>query len=173
MKLARLKSRWEADDILPKEDIPYGDKTKEPLNYGIQTWTEMFNPRQLLAHGHCVEAFQECLKQEHVNEVLDERRKAAWAYVGIAIDKLLNRNSVLTRWDAGKNKVASTFDNHDFGFKSSYAEMAVACQGLGLEWSLTQVESCLSDLLVMTNQQQNNASLLEDDKPEKVLAEAF
>ena len=63
---------------------------------------------------------------------------------------MINRNSLLTRWDSGKDIVVGTFDSHDFGFKWSYSEMAVTCRGLGLEWSLNDISECLSELLEMS-----------------------
>ena len=150
-ELARLEPRWAANDVLPSEEVPLGNDQR-PHTYGMEKWVKMFNLRQQLTHGHCVEAFHQCVEDDRAAEVLDERRKAAWAYVAIGMDKLINRNSVLTRWDSGKDTVVGTFDSHDFGFKWSYAEMAITCRGLGLEWSLNDVGDCLSELLEMTNQ---------------------
>ena len=56
---------------------------------------------------------------------------------------MINRNSLITRWDSGKDIVTGTFDSHDFGMKWSYAEMAVAIEGLGLEWALNDLDDCL------------------------------
>ena len=95
-------------------------------------WRDMFSSRQLLAHGYCVQAFRECVDTDQDSGRLDDRRKAAWSYVAIALDKMINRNSLLTRWDGGANKQSrAPFDSHDFGMKWSYSEMAVACRGIG------------------------------------------
>ena len=163
-ELARLEPQWAVKGIFPDEEIPYGNKTKEPLNYGMKKWVEMFSPRQQLAHGHCVEAFQQCVEEDRTAEQLDDCRKAAWAYVGIAIDKLINRNALLTRWESKSSTVVGTFDSHDFGFKWSYAEMAITCQGLGLEWSLTNVEDSLSELLDMSGHPEQTEKLIETEK---------
>ena len=96
----------------------------------------MFSPRQQLAHGYCVQTFRELVDEDRNAGVLDDVRRSAWCYVALGLDKLINRNSVLTRWDGGSNKVASTFDSHDFGMKWSYAEMAITIEGLGLDWAL-------------------------------------
>ena len=68
----------------------------------------------------------------------------------MALDKMLNRNSLLTRWDGGTSKVAGTFDSHDFGMKWSYAEMAVAVESLGLEWALDDMKECIEKLVEMS-----------------------
>ena len=62
---------------------------------------------------------------------LSEVRRAAWSYVALALDKMYNRNSFMTRWMDRTSVVVGTFDSHDFGMKWSYAEMAVAIEGLG------------------------------------------
>ena len=115
----------------------------------MENWAKMFNPRQLLAHGYCVQAFHECVDADGDNGKLDERRKAAWGYISIAIDKLVNMNSLQCRWHPNRNVVAGTFDRHDFGFKWSYSEMAVTCRGLGLEWTVNEIDECLSQILTM------------------------
>ena len=160
--LANLHPQWDADDVLPTEAVPVGNKTDTPLQYGMPTWREVFNHRQQLAHGYCVQAFHECVDNDAEAGQLDERRKAAWSYIGIALDKMINRNSLLTRWDGGTNKVAGTFDSHDFGMKWSYSEMAVTCRGLGLEWSLNDIAEALSEMLGMTGHSPSADQLITD-----------
>ena len=151
----------------PVKKYPPGND-RRPHTYGMEKWVKMFNPRQLLAHGHCVEAFHECVEEDRAAEALDERRKAAWAYVGISLDKMINRNSLLCMWDPGTNKVAQTFATHDFGFKWSYAEMAITCRGLGLEWAINEIENCLSKLLEMTNQGEIPGQMLNPENPKSI-----
>ena len=165
-ELARLRPQWEENDVLPSEEVPVGNSTRS-YAYGQNAWIRMFNPRQQMAHGHCVEAFRECFEEDRAAEQLDECRKAAWAFVALGIDKLINRNSLLTRWDSGQNIVAGTFDSHDFGFKWSYTEMAITCQGLGLEWALSDVGDRLSELLEMTGHRDKSVLLMASKDAQK------
>ena len=158
-QLTQLEPQWTANNVLPSEEVPHGND-KRPHTYGMGKWVKMFNPRQQLAHGHCVEAFRECVDEDQAAEVLDERRKAAWCYVALAIDKLLNYNSTMSIWHAISEIIANTFSTHDFSFKCSYAEMPISCQGLGLEWALDSVGDCLSELLQMTGQGVNHTQLI-------------
>ena len=153
--LEDLTESWERDGILPAEDVQNGDKTKTLLDYGMPRWRDIFSPRQLLAHGYCVQAFHDLVDEDHAAGRLDEVRKAAWCYIALAMDKLINRNSLITRWDSGKDIVVGTFDSHDFGMKWSYAEMAIAIEGLGLEWALDDLDNCLRQLIQMTGHQRN------------------
>ena len=142
------KAQWDGDNVLPNEPVPVGNDPR-PITYGMSPWRKMFSPRQQLAHGYCVQAFREMVDTAMDAGYLDETHRAAWAYVGIALDKVTGRNSLLSRWDAGTTKVASTFDTHDFGMKWSYAEMAIAIESLGLEWALTEIEECINKLTEM------------------------
>ena len=167
-QLAKRVKRWEQDDILPNEDLQFGNKTKDAINYGMPKWIGMFSPRQQLAHGICVEVFQDLVDDDRQAGKLDELRKAAWGYVAVAFDKLINRNSLMTRWMERTGKVVGTFDSHDFGFKWSYAEMVVADQGYGLEWGLSYVGKCLLELCHMAGHREPNNStdeLFRDNLP--------
>ena len=161
-KLQELNESWEQQDILPTEEVPNGDDQR-PHNYGMPRWRDMFSPRQLLAHGYCVQAFQDLVEEDRKQGTLNDAKQAAWCYVALALDKLINRNSVLTRWDAGNNKVAGTFDSHDFGMKWSYSEMAVAIEGLGLEWALKEISDCIKQLTELAGHKK------ESDQPNQLM----
>ena len=165
-ELARLGTQWSVDNVLPSEEVPVGND-RRPHTYGMETWVKMFNPRQQLAHGHSVQAYRQCIEEDQVAEKLDTCRKAAWAYVALAIDKMINRNSLLCMWDSGTDKVAQTFATHDFSFKWSYAEMAITCQGLGLEWALGNIDECLNDLLKMTGHAEDPKHLVDSSLPKR------
>ncbi len=158
-ELARLQPRWDAADVLPTETVPIGNDQR-PHTYGMEQWVKMFNPRQQLAHGYCVQAFREGVDADRAAGRLDDCRKAAWGYVALAMDKLISTNSLLSRWHPNRQVVAGTFDSHDFGFKWSYSEMAVLCRGLGLEWSLNDIADCLSEMVGMAGHAKSAASLI-------------
>ena len=164
-QLLELAESWDRDNVLPTEEVPHGDDQR-PHQYGMPRWRDMFSPRQLLAHGYCVQAFHELVNDDRATGKLDEVHKAAWCYVALGIDKLINRNSLLSRWNPNKGKetVEATFDSHDFGMKWSYAEMAVAIEGLGLEWALNDLNDCLRQLVQMAGHPQ------EDTRNGKLIA---
>ena len=164
-ELSRLEPQWTVDDVLPSEQIPDGNKTKDAIYYGMNNWKEMFNLRQQLAHGHCVEAFRHLVDLERKNGQLDELRKAAWCYISAAFDKQVDMNSSLAIWHPAREVVAHTFASHDFGFKWSYAEMIVGGPyGYGLEWALSDLEKCIKALVSMSgwNETSNKGTMLED-----------
>ena len=149
-ELERLAAEWEADDVLPNEAVPIGNDQR-PHSYGMELWVKMFNPRQQLAHGYCVQAFRECVDADRDAGRLDDRRKAAWGYVAMALDKMIHRNSLQSLWVANTGNVGGTFDRHDFGFKWSYAEMiAGGPHGYGLSWAADDIDDCLAEIIAMT-----------------------
>ena len=156
-KLTELAEPWERDNILPTEEVPHGDDQR-PHNYGMPRWRDMFSPRQLLAHGYCVQAFHDLVDEDQAADKLDGNRKAAWCYVALAMDKLINTNSLHCRWHPNRQVVAGTFDRHDFGMKWSYAEMPIANQGWGLEWALNDLGDCLKQLVQMAGHQRNETT---------------
>lgn len=146
--LAEKMPEWEALDLVPNEAIPEGNKTDEPIRYGINAWRDLFSPRQLLCHGISAEIFRELLNEESAKpEGLSDLKRAALGYIALALDKLRDYNSQMTRWHSNREVMANTFDRHDFAFKWSYAEMAPLIVGLGYDWAFGQVAKCISELI--------------------------
>ena len=169
---ARLDQKlpeWEALDFVPSETIPDGNKTTEPQRYGMNAWRDLFSPRQLLCHGTSVEVFREMLDADRADGSLDEVRRAAYVYLAFSLDKLRDYNSRMTRWHAGREVIAGTFDRHDYSFKWSYAEMAPLIVGLGYDWALEQTAKCIAELvtLVRPDVDLNAADLFSRDGAEE------
>ena len=148
-RLEQLKSQWDDNDILPSEAVPEGNDNR-PHNYGMSPWRNMFSPRQQMAHGYCVQVFRELVDKDREAGLLNGVRKAAYGYLALGLDKVINRNCLRSFWDPGTNKVAHSFATHDFGMKWSYAEMAITIRGLGLDWALKDLRSCISELVAMS-----------------------
>jgi len=143
------KVRWDAENILPNEPVPSGNDVR-PITYGMSPWRNMFSPRQQLAHGYCVQAFRELVDADKTDGKLDSIRRSAWVYVALALDKLIDYNSTMCVWHSNRQVLGHTFTSHDFSMKWSYSEMAVAIEGLGLEWALSYVEERIAKLTEMS-----------------------
>src|SRR5690606_3258774 len=137
---------WEALDIVPTEEILTGNKTSEPIRYGMTRWRDLFSPRQLLGHGTAVEVYRELLEEEEAKGA-GEATRAAFAYLALSLDKLLNYNSRLSVWMPTREVVANTFNRHDFAFTWSYAEAAPLIEGLGYDWAIEQTAKCIAELV--------------------------
>ena len=144
---------WEAFNILPSELI--GDLSNYDRGhkmYGMHKWTDLFSPRQLLCHATSVEVFQEMLdadKTDAETGQLSGVRKAAYGYLALALDKLLNYNSRMSVWMPTREVVANTFNRHGFAFCWSHAEMAPLVVGLGYDWAIGQTAKCIDELVAL------------------------
>ena len=150
---ARLEEKlidWEALDIIPSENVPYGFETRDAHLYGLNTWCDFFSPRQLFCHGTSVEVFRELLEEEESKGISEEATKAAFIYLSFALDKLLNYNSRMSVWMPTREVVANTFNRHDFAFCWSYAEMAALITGLGYDWAIKQTGKCIAELIELS-----------------------
>ena len=93
---ARLDEKlpeWEAFDLVPSERFPETSNDDRPIQYGMPLWRDPFSPRQLLCHGTSVEVFREMLDADRAAGWLDEARKAAYGYLALTLDTLLNYNN--------------------------------------------------------------------------------
>ena len=145
-KLEEKLQEWDVYDIIPTEKFPNGSDNR-PIKYGMPYWRDLFSTRQLLCHGTSVEVFREILGQDRQNGRLTDIRKAAYGYLAISLDTLINYNSRLTTWHANRTRVGPTFARHDYGFSWSYVEMAPLVAGLGYEWAFGKTKKCIKELV--------------------------
>ena len=138
---------WEALDIVPNERFPEVSNDDRPIQYGMLLWRDLFSPRQLLCHGTSVEVFRDMLDADEKEGKLTDVRKAAYGYLSLSIDKLLNWNARISSWNVNLQGMRSVFDRHDFAFKWSYAEMAPLIEGIGYEWAVKQTSKGIGELV--------------------------
>ncbi len=162
-KLAEKLPEWEALDVVPTERIADGNKTSEPLRYGMERWRDLFSPRQLLCHGTSVEVFREMLEADRLAGRLDDLQKAAYGYLALSLDTLLNYNNRAGRWDSTTSRVRSQFDRHDFAFVWSYAEMAPLVTGVGYDWALAKTAKCIDELIALIHPETASEGPLFDE----------
>lgn len=143
--LAERMSEWEALDIVPTEY--YGDMFADRSKaYGVRYWRDLFSPRQLIGHATAVEIYRTLLGEQQSSGTMTEVEKAAFVYLALSLDKMLNYNSRMSVWMSTREVVANTFNRHDFSFAWSYAEMAPLINGLGYDWAIGQTAKCIGEL---------------------------
>jgi adenine-specific DNA methylase len=149
-RLSAKMVEWEALNIVPNENIPdESNYDRGHKLYGIDTWQKMFSPRQILSHGTGVEVFQRLLSEDRAAGRLTDVRTAAYVYLALAIDKMVDYNARLSYWDINVESVRHVFGRHDFSFMWAYAEMASLVEGLGLDWALQATGKALAELIAM------------------------
>lgn len=147
VRLAEKLPEWEAFDYIPSERFPTDANDDRPIQYGMPLWRDLFSPRQLLCHGTSVEIYREMLEEDRQAGRLDDERKAAYGYLALTLDTLLNYNNRSGRWDNTTGRVRSIFDRHDFAFVWSYAEMAPLVAGVGYDWANQKSTKCIKELI--------------------------
>ena len=167
-KLDEKLPEWDALDIVPSESI--GDVSNYDRGhrlYGMFRWTDMFSPRQLLCHGMNVEVFREMLDADRAEGRLDDVREAAYGYLALSLDTMLNYNNRSGRWDNTTGRARSIFDRHNFAFVSSYAEMAPLVVGVGYDWALEKTARCIDELVALIHPEAggNTGDLLDAAEP--------
>ena len=168
-RLADKMPEWEALDIVPSEPFPEISNDDRPIQYGMPLWRDLFSPRQLLCHGTSVEIFREMLDADMAAGRLDALRRAAYGYLALTLDTLLNYNNRAGRWDYTTGRVRSIFDRHDFAFVWSYAEMAPLISGAGYEWAINKTAKCIDELvsLIRPGVDSESDDLFEDGAAEE------
>ena len=146
---ATLAERWDdwvADGLIPTETVPHGNKTAEPLRYGMDRWHKMFAPRQLLAMLTYLESLRD-LAPEMERDLGKERAAAVRTYLAVVLDKCANWNAILASWNAPYESLRSVFDRHDLAMKWSFAEMNMALKDRGaFPWALGQTVKAYKEL---------------------------
>jgi putative DNA methylase len=140
---------WRALDLLPSEEIPPGNKTNEPLRYGMRFWRDVFSSRQLLVHGTSVEVFRELFEDAERSGTASDLQRAAFGYLALSLDKLLNYNSRMAVWMPTREIMANTFNRHDFAFAWSHAEMNPLIDDLGFDWAIEATGKCVEELVAL------------------------
>ena len=92
--------------------------------------------------------FREILDADRRTE-LSEVRKAAYGYLALTLDTLLNYNNRAGRWDNTTGRVRSIFDRHGFALVWSYAEMAPLVSGVGYDWAIDKTLKCIDELVAL------------------------
>ncbi len=169
---ARLEEKlpeWEAFDYVPSERFPEISNDDRPIQYGMPLWRDLFSPRQLLCHGTGVEVFREMLEADQANGHLDDLRKAAYGYLALTLDKLLNYNSRMSVWMPTRQVVANTFNRHDFAMCWSHAEMAPLVAGVGYDWAVEQTAKCIGELVSLVRPGGSDGDLISQPDPRPAL----
>jgi putative DNA methylase len=125
-RLKQRLERWNQLGLVPVEKFPEIYFDTRPLQYGMERWRDLFNPRQLLVHLTYLEKFSEVKKRRF--EGLDqgtpeyEFAKAVVVYFAMVFDRCIDNNCLLSLWSVNRRTVAHAMGLQGFPFKTSYAE---------------------------------------------------
>jgi putative DNA methylase len=154
---------WNALDIVPSESI--GDPSNYDRGhrmYGITRWRDMFSDRQTLCHATSVEIFRELLSERTKTFQLSGVDQAAFVYLSIAIDKMINWNARQSTWNVQLEGMRSVFDTHNFSMKWSFAEMVPLVSASGVDWTIEQCAKGLAELIELVGRGAQSRDLLSE-----------
>lgn len=107
----------------PDEPVPYDPQNLKVRTYGMNTWRELFNARQLLA----LTTFARLVGEAHTEMLqagLDaDYAKAVATYLGLTVDRLADYNSTITRWASHGEYVGNTFTRQALPMVWDYCEI--------------------------------------------------
>lgn len=116
---------YKSKNLFPEEPVPEGFVTRQPKNFGLDSWYKFFNPRQLLTHLTYLEKFLQVKNELFAGR---ERGSEEWdfaaavvAYGAIVFDTCVDYNCLMSLWDSTRKKVAHMMSLQAFPFKWSYA----------------------------------------------------
>ena len=163
-KLESLLPQWEANDILPVETVPEGNKTREPQNYGMPRWRDFFTSRQLLVHGCFVEEFLKLIPE--VRSAIDDpdRADAVLAMLALVQGKALNFNARLGSWNVGRQGIRSVFDSHNFAFKNTFTEFEGGTELYA--WALAEITGATDGIAGLLHPDHASHQLLDSELPD-------
>jgi putative DNA methylase len=117
-----------AEITLPHEVIgterpsPNARGLTAPTRHGLLRFSDLFNLRQRLALLAQCAAVSEASAEMRRHEYSDELLRAIVSYLGIMIDRMVDRGSSLCRWDPSYTKTQSTFGRPALPFVWDYSE---------------------------------------------------
>jgi len=158
---------WLSSGSIPTEPIDtISNYDRGHRMYGMTEWKDLFNPRQFLVHATASEQFRAMVEEDDAAGELSDVRRAAYVYLSFSLDKFRDYNSRQTRWHVQREVMVNTFDSHNFAMKWAYAEMAIAIEGFGYDWVISQTVESLTRICKLVNHDGPNAGTLFAQKDE-------
>lgn len=110
------------ESISPTRPSPNARGLSAPTRHGLTKFSALFHPRQLLSLLTQCEAVRSTFTAMRNEEVAEGHAKAVAAYLGILVDRMVDRGSSMCRWDPGYTKTQSTFGRPALPFVWDFSE---------------------------------------------------
>jgi len=126
-KRAKLMEEWGIDPV-PDEDTPEGrgsgaERAFSVRNYGLNTWGDLFNPRQKLALITFVAKVKQAYKKMIEEGYDEEYAKAVVSYLGLGISRMIDYFNSLCIWDNGQERTVHVFGRQALPMVWDYSEL--------------------------------------------------
>jgi adenine-specific DNA methylase len=112
---------FQLSGLLPEIEINSGEKTDELIRYGINQWSKLFNPRQLLTLVTYVEIIND-VKLQLQAEYEPDKVEAIATYLSLVLDRCVDLNCRLSVWNVGTATTIKSSVTHSLNLNWSYPE---------------------------------------------------
>ncbi|ABG53236.1 conserved hypothetical protein [Trichodesmium erythraeum IMS101] len=121
---------FQLSGLLPEIEINSGEKTDELIRYGINQWSKLFNPRQLLTLVTYVEIIND-VKLQLQAEYEPDKVEAIATYLTLLLERCIDKNSRLSCWDSSVAVAQKASVQHSLNLMWNYPEFS----GNGKLWN--------------------------------------
>ena len=119
-KVAVLKAKYNIDPI-PYESLPpTGTLGFRVQRYGMKTWGDLFNDRQKLV---IITFMEKIMQAAEKMEGVDNGDMRALPYLGIILDRMVDKNATLSMWAAGRENIGHVFGRQALPMVWDYPEV--------------------------------------------------
>jgi adenine-specific DNA methylase len=149
-RLANLPALDDGTTGIPDERITRSQfRILRSLVYGIDTFAGMFNTRQLYVLGRLAQAVREAHAEMLIRGLDADYAGALATYLGLAVDRIADRNSSFCGWDVSREMVRNTFPRQAVAMVWDYTEIDPFSESSGnwdgaIRWIELAIRHCSS-----------------------------
>ena len=151
---------------IPDEPVAYHPQYMLVREYGLDQWGKLFNDRQLLA----LTTFAKLVGEAHAEMLRaggdSEYAKAVTTYLGLALDRLADQHSTLSRWHVTGEKLVGTFARQALPMVWDFTEGSPLSDGIGsfgnsLDWVVATIMPIGGPATVLQQQAGNSSQPIQ------------
>jgi putative DNA methylase len=149
---ALARAEAEHDDpffpLVPDEPFPEKGRSIDPGRYGVSTWGQMHNARQLLTLTTFVQVIQDAYQEMLTRGATEEMGKAVSLYLAFVLSRMSLRFSEASIWDNTRENVQRATAGHKLPMTWDYVDTNPLSGGSGswdttYQWALPSLERVL------------------------------
>jgi len=143
-------------------DIPNGQKTTEPISYGMTQWRDIFTPRQLVTQYEYLEAYRH-YSTDINQKYSDEKSEAILTLLSLTASKVPNHNSRLTAWYTSAGHPDHVFRSNHFSPQKLFCENNVSADVVGYKNILDRILEEYENIVDQLQHVDRTASIYNED----------
>ncbi|WP_083902510.1 DUF1156 domain-containing protein [Natronorubrum sulfidifaciens] len=157
----RVKEDYEIATLL-STPIPEGKKTREPLNYGMSEWRDLFSPRQLVAHYEYLQAVRD-LETEIREKHDDKEADTILTLLAFSASKMVDYNCRLASWHMTWAYPNPASKGNNFAFNRVFVDNNMSIGEMGHEMHAEKVIESYEELVSYLHGEVGPAELTNND----------